>query len=254
MLRSLLTSTALVALLAGGTAVAQTDKDATMKPDAAAEVQGGAEATAEGGATTGSDLKTEDMKAEGEALPDADDKAAAEVDTDVKTDAGTAPEGEMKAEGEATQSAARATGFVTEQDESQVLATEYIGQPVVNSQDETVGDISDLVMDNEGRVTAAVIGVGGFLGIGEKLVGVPLEAIDVRTDEDGNVTLVMQSTREELEAAPEFVDLEEKMEAQEAARQEQELQQQRQQMAPATGTGAGTGAGTGTGTGAGTAN
>src|SRR5690606_7275814 len=110
-------------------------------------------------------------------------------------------------------------GFVTEQDASQILATKYIGQTVYNAEDESIGKINDLVMDENGKVTAAIIGVGGFLGVGEKEVGVPIDSIEVRTGEGTEVQLVMQATREELEAAPEFVDLDAQMDAQEATNQ-----------------------------------
>jgi sporulation protein YlmC with PRC-barrel domain len=230
MLRSLLTTTALVALLAGGTAVAQTDQASDpAKTGTTAESQTSAGTT---GATAGGAAGTE-MKAEGDAATDM--KAA---DTDAKP-APAASDTATNAGADApAQSASRATGFVTEQDGEEVLATEYIGQTVYNGQDESIGKINDLVMDKDGRLTAAVIGVGGFLGIGEKSVGVPIEAIDVRTEEDGSVELVMQSTREELEAAPEFADLEDQMQEQQAERQEQERQQQMNQTttAPATGT------------------
>ena len=52
-----------------------------------------------------------------------------------------------------------------------------------------------------------VVGVGGFLGIGEKDVAVAFAAIEPRTDEDGDVTLYFNATLEQLEAAPEFLTL-----------------------------------------------
>lgn len=243
MLKSLLTTTALVALLAGGSAVAQTQSDTEAAPSPAT----GGEATMNNDAATGTTGGTTDPASEtgsmgqtGEASdPATTDPASAmkdEAEDAVESTADMAPDTD-------TQTSAATTGdvggFVTQQDESQVLATNYIGQTVVNGQDETVGKINDLVMDEQGLVTAAVIGVGGFLGIGEKNVGVPIDSIEVRRGEGTEVQLVMQSTREELESAPEFADLDEKMEAQEAARQEQELESQRQQMdtQPSTTTG-----------------
>ncbi len=52
-----------------------------------------------------------------------------------------------------------------------------------------------------------MVGVGGFLGIGEKDVAVAFSAIEPRTDEDGDVTLYLNATQEQLEAAPEFLTL-----------------------------------------------
>ena len=92
-------------------------------------------------------------------------------------------------------------------------------------------------MDRSGRVTAAVIGVGGFLGIGEKSVGVPIEALEPRQDEDGEIQLVTMLSREELEQAPEFVDLETKMQRDAAAAQESQREElMKEQQAPAGGT------------------
>lgn len=237
MLRSLLTTTALVALLAGGTAVAQTDQtNDPAKADTTVESQT-TTGTGTAGTTSGTSASTEaqtegDMKAEGDAATDM--KAA---DTEVETETETETTAGTTTDAATSQSAARAGGFVTEQDGEEILATEYLDQTVYNSQDESIGKINDLVMDKDGRLTAAIIGVGGFLGIGEKNVGVPIDSIEVRTEEDGSVELVMQSTREELEAAPQFADLEDQVREQQAERQEQERQQMNQTTtAPATGT------------------
>lgn len=234
MLRSLLTTTALAALVTGGAAVAQTDQSESTAPEKPAM---------EGQATTQTQSGTEGAGTEQK--PDAGmsaEEGAGKKDEPASgaADSGTT-DGDAATSDTSSQTAAATTGFVTEQDGSEVLASKYIGQTVVNGQDESVGKINDLVMDEKGKVTAAVIGVGGFLGVGEKEVGVPIEAIEVRTDSEGQVQLVMQSTREELESAPAFVDLEEKMEAQEAARQDQERQQMMNQgsggtTAPSTGT------------------
>ena len=49
-----------------------------------------------------------------------------------------------------------------------------------------------------------IVGVGGFLGIGEKDVAVNFASIEPRSDEDGDVSLYLNATQEQLEAAPEF--------------------------------------------------
>ena len=50
-----------------------------------------------------------------------------------------------------------------------------------------------------------VVGVGGFLGIGEKSVAVNYNALNITTDENGKKKLVLDATSDELAAAPEFV-------------------------------------------------
>jgi sporulation protein YlmC with PRC-barrel domain len=87
---------------------------------------------------------------------------------------------------------------------SEILATSFIGKTVYTSARENVGDINDLVMTKDGDVKAAVIGVGGFLGMGEKDVMVPLDKITVSKDENGNDFLTISTTKAELESAPAF--------------------------------------------------
>ena len=84
------------------------------------------------------------------------------------------------------------------------LASNWIGQSLYNGSDENLGDINDILLDSDGTVRAVIVGVGGFLGIGEKDVAVSFAAIEPRTDEDGDVSLYLNATQEQLEAAPEF--------------------------------------------------
>jgi sporulation protein YlmC with PRC-barrel domain len=95
--------------------------------------------------------------------------------------------------------------YLTEQAADQVSANTYIGQPVYNGQNESIGNVNDLVMKKDGGLVAAVIGVGGFLGIGEKNVAVPMDKVTVaQNTQDGSVKLTTSETAETLKAAPEF--------------------------------------------------
>ncbi|MGE0007985.1 MAG: PRC-barrel domain-containing protein [Parvibaculaceae bacterium] len=85
-----------------------------------------------------------------------------------------------------------------------VLATSFIGSAVYTSTDENIGDINDMIFDDKGDIQAVVIGVGGFLGMGEKDVALPLDKITVTKDENNAVKLTVQATREDLERAPAF--------------------------------------------------
>jgi len=60
----------------------------------------------------------------------------------------------------------------------QMMASDLRGSKVYGSKNENLGDIKDILLDRDGRVAAMVIGVGGFLGIGEKNVALPFEAFD----------------------------------------------------------------------------
>jgi sporulation protein YlmC with PRC-barrel domain len=95
--------------------------------------------------------------------------------------------------------------YLTEQAEGQISASTYIGQPVYNASDESIGEINDVIFSKDGSVEAAIIGVGGFLGIGEKNVGVPLDTITVAEIPDSDdLKLTTAETAETLKAAPEF--------------------------------------------------
>ncbi|WP_440983913.1 PRC-barrel domain-containing protein [Shinella sumterensis] len=95
--------------------------------------------------------------------------------------------------------------YLTAQSDQQISANTYIGQSVYNSADESIGKISDLIMEKSGGIDAAVIGVGGFLGIGEKWVAVPFEKISItQVPDSDDVKLTTTETAESLQAAPEF--------------------------------------------------
>jgi sporulation protein YlmC with PRC-barrel domain len=56
-------------------------------------------------------------------------------------------------------------------------ASKMIGLSVYNDNNESVGSINDILTDKNGSIKAVVIGVGGFLGVGEHLVAIPFEKI-----------------------------------------------------------------------------
>ncbi|MBD9455638.1 MULTISPECIES: PRC-barrel domain-containing protein [unclassified Rhizobium] len=106
----------------------------------------------------------------------------------------------------ATADTAQASGgYLTEQAADQISANTYIGQSVYTGQNESIGEVNDLIMKEDGGLVAAIIGVGGFLGIGEKDVAVPMDKITVaQNTQDGTVKLTTSETAETLKAAPQF--------------------------------------------------
>ena len=96
------------------------------------------------------------------------------------------------------QSTAQGGQFLKEQTADDMLASSIIGKPAVNSQDETIGDVNDLVTDRSGKIIAALIGVGGFLGIGEKDVAVRFEDLKLNRDENDNVKVTLNISKETL--------------------------------------------------------
>ena len=103
-------------------------------------------------------------------------------------------------------SSAQASGkFVTEQKPDQMLATKVKGTDVIGTNNEKIGDVSDILFDKDGKVLAYIVGVGGFLGIGQKDVALMPTAFQVMppTDKD-NMKLQLSMTKDELKAAPDF--------------------------------------------------
>jgi sporulation protein YlmC with PRC-barrel domain len=94
--------------------------------------------------------------------------------------------------------------FVVQQPAGEWLASLFIGQVVTNQAGDAIGDINDLVFDKNGRVTTAVLGIGGFLGIGDKSVGVPFSSLSFTTGKDGNRVVIVPLTKETLQLAPIF--------------------------------------------------
>lgn len=79
--------------------------------------------------------------------------------------------------------------------------SEVIGEDIKNAGDEEIGEIDDLVISREDDTLMAIISVGGFLGMGERLVSVPYK--DLRMSADGD-EIYLNSTKAMLEAKPEF--------------------------------------------------
>ena len=86
------------------------------------------------------------------------------------------------------------------------LVTNMIGETVYNGtadNAENIGEVNDLVLDMEGKVKAIVVGVGGFLGIGEKNVALEYDTIEW-AEKDGERWIVVAATKDELNALPTF--------------------------------------------------
>jgi sporulation protein YlmC with PRC-barrel domain len=86
------------------------------------------------------------------------------------------------------------------------LATNLVGEMVYNGTGddaENIGDVNDLVIDKDGKVKSIVIGVGGFLGLGEKSVEMAYDKIEW-AEREGDRWIVVAGSKEELDALPAF--------------------------------------------------
>ena len=227
------------ALAMGGAVYAAADNDSGQDQSAAEASQAtqnsdtqsgdGQDDSGQADAAQGDTPKTdqdESESADAAASDDSQDKSGNE-------DAATGSDTESQSDSEMTASNAseQSSGdIVKEQVSSTLLASDIIGMPVKNGTGEDaekIGDITDLVLDEDQHAITVLIGVGGFLGIGQKQVGVSLD--DVEFGSEGEPAVVDMSS-EELQDAPAYKSL---------ADQKQEQQQMQQQQAPATGGGMG---------------
>jgi len=99
--------------------------------------------------------------------------------------------------------AAQTPAFVDMQNNTEVLGTDFIGTPVNDKSGQQIGKIANLVFDQNGRIELAVIGVGGLLGIGEKEVAVPFDALKSE-EAGGKHVFVIDATKDQLKAAPAY--------------------------------------------------
>ena len=97
------------------------------------------------------------------------------------------------------------TGQIVVQDANTILAKELIGQTVYAPDKAKIGSISDLILSKDGKtVEGFVIGVGGFLGIGEKSVALKIDRLKMTAGPDGSFDLAMDAKKEELTNTPTF--------------------------------------------------
>jgi sporulation protein YlmC with PRC-barrel domain len=84
--------------------------------------------------------------------------------------------------------------------DGQLRAGKIVGASVYNEQNQSIGSIDDVLMAHDNKATTAVISVGGFLGMGSKLVSVPFDQLKVQKDR-----IVMPgATKQSLSGMPEY--------------------------------------------------
>jgi len=86
-------------------------------------------------------------------------------------------------------------------------ASELIGSRVYGTDDEDVGEISEVILTKGSNGKVAIIDVGGFIGIGEKPVAVPMGELKIMREKDGDdLRVYIDATEERLEGMPEYED------------------------------------------------
>jgi sporulation protein YlmC with PRC-barrel domain len=79
----------------------------------------------------------------------------------------------------------------------------YYKQNVYDPSNTKIGSIDDMLIDDGGKVTSLIVGVGGFLGMGEKDVAIAFNAVKA-TMKDSKWYLTLDTTKDALKAAPGF--------------------------------------------------
>ena len=82
--------------------------------------------------------------------------------------------------------------------------SKLIGSAVYNDQSEKVGSVDDLIMKDTNRIVMAVISVGGFLGMGNKLVAVSYDQLHLEADKDQTKITMPGASKDALNAMPTF--------------------------------------------------
>ena len=97
-------------------------------------------------------------------------------------------------------------GFVQAQHATDWRGSKLIGATVYGPDNASIGNINDVLIANDGKIRAVVIGVGGFLGVGEKNVAVSFDALNItRMPNSNSIDKVTVSySKDELKSAPNF--------------------------------------------------
>lgn len=97
--------------------------------------------------------------------------------------------------------------YLTEMPENTFHADALTGNQVKSNveDDEDIGTITDLVIDEDGQINAVVVGVGGFLGMGEKNVAIKWDSLELTKNEDGeDYVISVNASEDALKAAEEY--------------------------------------------------
>jgi hypothetical protein len=110
---------------------------------------------------------------------------------------------------QSAEASADSSPFLKRQASSDWLVGNLIGETVVNAKNESIGEITDLITDQNGKIIAVLIGAGGFLGIGEKDVAIRFEDVTVTRDENNDMKVMTDISQQTIASAPDYETLDE---------------------------------------------
>jgi sporulation protein YlmC with PRC-barrel domain len=85
-----------------------------------------------------------------------------------------------------------------------MLASRLMDLDVHNLQNEEIGEIDDLIIDEGKNIRGVIISIGGFLGIGERRVAIQPGSLIITREGTDDLKAVVNTTKEELQNAQEF--------------------------------------------------
>ena len=116
----------------------------------------------------------------------------------------TAASAQQQRPAQGAQQAGPAAQTMTTIPQSATTVTAWYKQNVYDPSDNKIGEIMDVLMDKDGKASALIVGVGGFLGAGEKDVAVPFNAVQLTRKDNNKNYLVMNTTKDALKSAKGF--------------------------------------------------
>src|SRR3954451_304710 len=120
------------------------------------------------------------------------------------TTAASAQQQQRPAQGAQQHQAGPPAQIMTTVPQNAMTVTHWYKQNVYDPSDNKIGEIMDVLIDKTGKVTGLIIGVGGFLGMGEKDVAVSFDAVKVTSKDNNKWYLVMNSNKDALKSAKGF--------------------------------------------------
>jgi PRC-barrel domain protein len=110
--------------------------------------------------------------------------------------------------------------FISQQSQDQWVFSKFKGTDVLGPDNAHIGNVNDMLFDKQGKILGLIVGVGGFLGIGEKNVAIDMSAFQpvpydtgsstssgstaTRNDDPTMVKLKVSWTKDQLKSAPDF--------------------------------------------------
>ena len=85
-----------------------------------------------------------------------------------------------------------------------VFGSNILNESVYGPDGANIGEVEDILVKSDGKIEGLVVGVGGFLGLGEKNVALRMDQFKVMPEADGRARINVSATEDELRNAPEF--------------------------------------------------